>query len=177
MSPQVFQEFYCKRSSSMLYSKHVLRWTSNKITRRSASVTRSNKTNLHSSSSRLPCRRNFRHRVTTITRPLPIQLNGILLNQTPLNLELNKFQTSYTTSIPELRPVIRSFPDLTDRNFGGSVCLSLHLHCAFKDLRFQKDYRQSKCHPNQAPYPDEDCRLRHKRTSCILHHWLEQILL
>ena len=43
------------------------------------------------SSSGLPCRGKFRLDVTTATRPLPIQLNGKLLNQTPFILEENKF--------------------------------------------------------------------------------------
>lgn len=44
------------------------------------------------SPSGLPCRGKFRRAVTNPTRPLPIQPNGILLNQTPYILEETNFK-------------------------------------------------------------------------------------
>ena len=52
------------------------------------------------SNSGLPCRGKFRRDVTTPTRPLPIQPNGILLNQTPFILEETNFK-------PRTRPSSR----------------------------------------------------------------------
>lgn len=60
----------------------------------SASLTGSHKWRSRTtvSNSGLPCRGKFRRDVTNATRPLPIQPNGILLNQTPFILEETNFK-------------------------------------------------------------------------------------
>ncbi len=81
------------------------------------------------SNSELPCRGKFQQVVTNLLRPLPIQPNGILLNQTPFILEETNFK-------PRTRP--RSPGRRSDLNF--------------ENTRNSAASRASDCYPPREPF-------------------------